>query len=269
VLERAVGFDGPEFRAAFSLMKTYGDMMQPGFQQLAREDALYTFMSGRAVTIFTGSWDYNGLVTNSAFPISVTHLPLPAEGDPVFAAGVLGRFSEAALQPEAHFGVTRRSKHRDIAIDFLRFLSSRGVSDRMTRSTLRMSAVLGVEPPPELRDVAPVLDGWIPGVGTTFREVGGGHTRKLFQINFYRLFGVGTVDDFARTVEAGARETLRLDLERTSVAGEREAGTHDARIGLLLTRGAEGDLDAALRLLELQHPREWEAHELREATRVP
>lgn len=269
VLEGRVPFGGDEFRAAFLLMKTLGDMMQPGFQQLAREDALHTFLSGKAVAVFTGSWDYNGLVTNASFPVAVAQLPLPTPGDRVFGAGVLGPFSESALSPEAHFGITRRSPHRALAVDFLRYLSSRPVAARFSRSTLRMASLVGMEPPPELRDVAPVLDGSLPGVGTTFRDVGAGHTRKLFQINFHRLFGDGTVEDFARVVEAEAPATLRLDLERSSHGIRRETATHDARIGLLLGRAGPGDLDAALRLLETQHAREWEAWELLEASREP
>jgi ABC-type glycerol-3-phosphate transport system substrate-binding protein len=257
-------FEDPAIQSSYALMREMGTMMQPGFMQLQRDDALFAFYQGGAVMIYTGSWDYAGLVQQSPFQVGAARLPSPGPEDPRYGAFTLGPVSEASLQPEAHFGVTRFSKHPEVARDFLRFLSSYPMAERFAAMTLRMPAIAEVPPPPDLQSVAPQLEGMVPGVATTFRELPGGNARHLVQREYHALLSRdGSHEEFGKRVAASLKPALRRDLDRLAAGIERESRDNDARLGLLLSRPGGADLSGAQTIWTVQHPRETQAGQIR------
>jgi len=251
----------PAFRNGLELMREVTSLMPPGFSQLERDDALFAYLQQQAVMFYAGSWDYGVLVRDGPFPTGVTSLPLPDRDDPKYGRFVLGPISEAAGSPEAILGITRTSRHPEVALDFLRFLSSRRIATIFSRESHRISSVVGTPPPPDAPGLAPVLNGEVNGFGIDFTYLAGGNTNRAFQNNLYRALGPkGDLDDFIKSVEATMPENLRRDLAQAALGQQREIRRLDSQLAFALTRSDP-------------KPSEWsrlaEAQSIRQQERLP
>jgi len=231
--------------------------MTPGYTSLQRDDALFTFLQGNAVMICAGSWDYAVFKTNDLFPVGILPVLLPSPDDPVYGQFVLGLASEASGSPEAALGIVRTSKHPDIALDFLRFLTSRDVARRFSERSLRISSVAGVPPPSAAPGLAPRLDGEVAGFMPDFNYFGGGNANLVFQRNLYLLMGpAGSVDAFARKLDADLPRALRQDAGLQNTRLRRDIQTLDARLGILFTQPAAERRQSWTRVLGTLHARQ-------------
>jgi raffinose/stachyose/melibiose transport system substrate-binding protein len=214
-----------------------GIAAKPGFVQLGREDATFYFVQQRALMIATGSWDAPSLRFQAPFEIGVFPVPLPARDHPRFGPNVLGRPSEAGTAALFPFGLTRQAKNRELAIDFLRFISSREGNRRFVERSGWLPAVVGVELPEPLRPFAPVADGYPDGYNLKLNFFGPDTTRVVdnnlnllaaddgearFLAALQRDYRRAVVEDFRvrtrRTLQNVARQDSTLEsLRRLSV----------------------------------------------------
>ena len=119
---------------------------------------------------------------------------------------MLGRVSEGGNITDLAFGLTRQSKHKETALDFLRFLSSQGVNQKFARLSGRLPAVVGVEPNSEMAGFMPVLSGYPSGYSP---ESAGGSARSLLRSNLYRLWDDSEgIDKFLEVMNAGFEEAV-------------------------------------------------------------
>lgn len=124
-------------------MAEVGRFMPAGFMQMAREDAMFYFAQGRALLMVSGSWDAESIRLQTTFPVGVIDLPAPLPDDPRFSEFTLGRPSEGTTFGAAAFGLVRLSRHPEVAIDFLRFLTSAESNRELARrASERYSAIL-------------------------------------------------------------------------------------------------------------------------------
>jgi len=156
-------FDHPAVRSGLALMREVAREMQPGFLQVAREDATVQFVQGRSLMIATGSWDASSFRVQADFEIGVFELPLPTREHPVYGQFVLGPVSEAGTGTGLTFGLTRNSANREEAIRFLQYLGSLPASRRFAEVSGWLPAVVGVDLPPQVRPFQPLTDGYPPG----------------------------------------------------------------------------------------------------------
>lgn len=236
VVEGGITVDSPEVRASFAAFKEVGDMMPPGFLQLARDDSLFMFLQQQAVMIYTGSWDFGILTEGADFPVGVAPMPVPTAETEPYNAFALGPVSEAALAGEATVGVTRASRHPEIALDFLRFISSPEQAAKFSARSQRPSAIVGVDLPPELAGLQRHEEGWFPGYNLLLAELGAGHTRGALLRNLSRLLGQrGSPATFLAGFGEELPRAARMDLERY-VRDRRVAVRRvDAQVGFLQT----------------------------------
>ncbi len=207
--------DEPEFVNGLHLARQIGRFAQPGFIQANRDDATFYFVQGRALMIVTGSWDAPSFRTLAPFEVSAFQLPMPSADHPRYGAGVLGPVSEAETPTGASFGLTRASRHSERALDFLHFLSSHGGNTTFSRVSSWLPSVVEVELPPLVRPFAPVVEGYVNGIGL---DVGGGASvRRIVDSNLNALFDTNA--DIAK-LQALLRQQLpgavREDLVRTT-----------------------------------------------------
>lgn len=253
LLDGSMSYRTPDVMAALSLLKELGDMMQPGFLQMQREDSHFHFFQQGAVMIYTGSWDYGTLRAESPFEVEAIRLPLPGPDDEVYGEFVLGPVAESSVGPEAVFGIPRSAGNREIAIDFLRFLTSQATSKKFCDRSQRISAIVGVIPPPEQRALLRMTEGDLGGLDVSFRNFSTGHTYNLFSRNTYRMLGAeGSVEAFVAAIETEVLTATRNDMIAQVKNNRRIIREADTRIGLLLARGAEGDFEQVFEFLESQ-----------------
>lgn len=249
----------PEIRSSLSLLRDVSTLVSPGFTSLQRDDALFSFLQRKAVMICAGSWDYAAFVTEGDFDVGISPIPLPDSSDPVYGRFVIGPASEAGGMPEAQFGITRHSRHPEIALDFLHFLTSYPIAKKFSDRTLRLSSIAQVPPPESAPGLAPRLDGEANGFGINpSATFGGGNSYTTFQRNRHLVLGAkGDVDAFAKTLAKEMPDALRQDLLRQMTLTERAVQRLDAHVGLVLTAPPDTATgQTASRLLESQQVRQ-------------
>lgn len=159
----------------------------PGYLQLQREEALFNFVTGRALFFYGGSWDYAGVTQESPFSVGTTRFPQPLAGEGRWGEFSLGKTSEAEGGMECILGVSRDSRHPDLAIDFLRFLTSHAAAAKLTEISRRISAVIQVPAPAELEALRPDSGGAFAGVMLNMRPNPGGNSVLQFNQNLHLL----------------------------------------------------------------------------------
>lgn len=249
----------PQLHASLRLLRDVSALMTPGYNSLQRDDALFSFLQEKAVMICAGSWDYGVFERDGDFPVGIMPVVLPSPRDPDYGRFVLGLASESNGSAEATFGIVRTSQHPEIALDFLRFLTSRDVAQRFSNRSLRMSAIAEVSPPASAPGLAPRLEGEIDGVRTDFNFFGGGNANMVFKRNLYLLTGpTGSVDTLAAKLDADLPHALRQDAGTYLTRTRRDIQRLDAHLGLLLTQPEADRQQTWTRLMETRHARQSE-----------
>lgn len=252
----------PDYQSSFDLLRDVSSMMPPGFEQFQRDDALFMFLQGRAVTFIAGSWDYGVLVRDGPFPVAVTRVPIPDTDDPTYGRFTLGPPSEAAAGHEAAMGIVRHSKNQALALDFLRFLTKPEIAQMFSDYSHRVSAVIGVKPPEGAEELAPQLEGATGGLHLDALYLGARHTMGLFARKSHLITGTNSsVEAFTTAIEQELPDNLRADLGSFARTDRQEVERADALIGLRWTR--PGGPDAHWRqTIESQNFREVRIHEV-------
>lgn len=258
MLDGKVSYRTPELRRSLELMHDASLLLTPGFSQQQRDDAIAAYLRGEALMFFAGSWDYATLVEGAAFPTGMVPLPLPAADDPRYGPFTLGPPSEAAGYPEAMLGVMRSSRHPEVALDFLRYLTSRPVAAEFSRTSRRISAIRGTPPPFDAAELRPRLAGEIGGFTVDFGWFGADYTSNYVQRHIHEALGPrGDVAAFADELDAGVPPHLREDIAWLVTRLRRDARNLDALVAFRYLL-PEGDPARAAwtRDAEMQHVRQ-------------
>lgn len=271
-LEGKWNLRSPAIRSGYALQRAVGKFMQPGFLSLQREDATFRFIQSRSVFFASGAWDFSSLKILAPFEIGVFHLPFPDRDDLQFGLFVRGPFSEAATGTGVNLGLTRFSAHPDLALDFLRFLTSREMNEFFVKKSNWLPAVVGVDPAPGMEVFMPRTEGFARGI--SFGPGNYPDTSGLITSLQFELFKPdGSVDSFLDLLERRNFSRFVLDdLQRSSRNRLNNARRFDAPIECLLLlseEDPEGERRAqqAERLIFSQisqeHQRYWLEYRLR------
>jgi raffinose/stachyose/melibiose transport system substrate-binding protein len=243
-LDDRVTLDSPAIRSGLRLMHEVGRDFQAGFLQLDRDDAIFYFSQGHALMIATGNWDYGSILKQSAFPIGIFGVPLPTAEESEF---VLGPVSEAGQGVGVNFHLTTRSAHPEVAVDFLKFLTSVEGNQIFCNVSKWLPAVGGVTPVEESKPFVPIEEGYPDGFRIAPIMWGSGEMYRVMGTHLHKLVNRdGGVDAFVEAmrpelpaaVKSDARQllktyrdnTVRLD---TTIAARRQLGQADKVSGLM------------------------------------
>ena len=202
--------DSP-FREGFTLMSEVSQYMQPGFNQLGREDASFRFLQGTMLMIASGSWDASSLHAEAPFQLGAFAIPFPTREHPRFGQTVLGPTSERGLGTGAAFGLYRGSAHIEQTIHFLQYMTSLESATLFGEISGWLPSVEGVEVPEMIQPFQPRLDGYPAGI-----SLGGGPERNRIIDNYSHLLAARQVDRFLSEVDSRFPRAIRTDLTRTA-----------------------------------------------------
>ncbi len=198
-----------QIRLGLELAQKLGKQYQPGFMQQKKQDALFYFLQERALMIETNGLEVQSIKSQVAFPLGVMKNPMPDEDDPKYGKHYFGRESELKFAGHFTFGLTRQSEHPDVAIDFLRYLTSQQVHQEFVRLCGIVPAIIGVNPREDTEEFVPIAGSYPGGRGfpTTSGNEGG-----QFNSGIHGLFEKGlSVDEFIDTIEPGYAEAIVKD----------------------------------------------------------
>ncbi|HPF99166.1 MAG TPA: ABC transporter substrate-binding protein [Kiritimatiellia bacterium] len=155
-----LGMKFPPFEAKFHMLREVTDFFQTGYTGLTRDEAVFLFAQQKAVFMTTGTWDARSLqkLAEGLFEVGVMDFPLPGKDDPYYGPIVEGPIYE---RPGGgfQFGITRTSKHQDIAMDFLLFIASQPQNEELNRIIGWIPCIVGAKMDPLLEAFAPHLEG--------------------------------------------------------------------------------------------------------------
>jgi raffinose/stachyose/melibiose transport system substrate-binding protein len=146
----------PHIRAGHRVLYDLSRYFNPGFMAAQRDDSVFYFSRGNAAMIATGTWDAGSLwrEVGGDFEIMVFDFPIPAP-DEKYGQYIRHRLTEAGDRAGFSFGLTRFTKHRDLAIDFMRFLTSRRQNEKLNQAFRWFPAIRGARPDPILEAFRP------------------------------------------------------------------------------------------------------------------
>lgn len=159
--------------AKYRIVRDISRHCQVGFVGLTRDEGVFLFAQQKAVFISTGTWDMSSLINlaKGKFELGIMDFPMPLSDDPYFGKYAVGPKYDTAGQG-ANFAVTRNSKHPEIAMDFLLFLSSKLRNEQLNK-------IIGWIPAIRDTDSAPMLKGFKPnyyGIYPNFQPNLGGES---------------------------------------------------------------------------------------------
>lgn len=165
----AWSFDSPEMVAYFRFAQELAQYFPAGFQGLGREQAQRRFVLGNAAIISSGGWDASGIFSGARnrdrvedrFTVIVADAPLAEEGER-WAEYMEDPISEGALFSGVPLAVNKQSDHFEMAIDFLRFITSLPINEGMNKRTGWLPSVEGARPQARMEPFMPDPEG-IPG----------------------------------------------------------------------------------------------------------
>lgn len=188
-------FTYPPLDRWLTMIREVTDHFQTGYTGLGRDEAVFLFAQQRAVFMTTGTWDAGSLVEQAEgqFDIGVMDFPLPAADDPVYGGVVEGRVYESP-GVGFQFGVTRTSKHPEVALDFLLFLASQKGNEELNRCIGWIPSIKGAKIPELLQAFEPHLEGVYGNINFAL----GGNTSVSWgqQLDLYKV-GQATKEQFA------------------------------------------------------------------------
>ncbi len=180
-------FHYPALACWLQMLREVTQYFQTAYTGLGRDEAVFLFAQQRAVFMTTGTWDARSLQEQAKgqFEVGIMDFPIPARDDPVYGGVVEGRIYET---PGAgfRFGISRTSKHFDVALDFLLFLAAQHGNEKLNRIIGWIPAILGTELDPLLQAFEPHLEGIYGNINFNLggnTAVTWGQIYSLYQVN--------------------------------------------------------------------------------------
>jgi len=209
----AHSFDDEPIRRGHELLARITSYFPPGFMSQDRMESGFRFTQGNAAFITSGTWDAMSYFIQSDFPIGVMDFPLPTKEDPTYGRFVSGRISEAGTSAGLRFGITKFSKHPDVALKFLQFLTSLPNNEEFNRMCKWIPVIRGARPHPLMEPFLPKPEGvW---GGDPFRILWNGQSRLVYdQALWSYVEHKTTFEQFIEEIEQEMPRAYAVDLER-------------------------------------------------------
>lgn len=153
-----------------------------GFVGLKRDEHVFMFVQQQSVFISTGTWEAGALrqQAEGQFELGVADTPLPSSDDPVYGYLVPGPLYDSTTT-SCPFSVNRSSKHPEVAIDFLLYLTSQKANEKFNSITSWIPAIVGAETEGFMKQFEPRFRG-VYGTVNQFLNVGPGTNVKWSQV---------------------------------------------------------------------------------------
>jgi raffinose/stachyose/melibiose transport system substrate-binding protein len=134
----------PRLSGVYKFLYRLGRFFQLGFMQAQRDDTLLLFTQGKAAMMATGSWEAGSAhkLAEGQFDIIVFDFPVSAP-DGAYGEILSDQLSEAGQRAGFPLGLTKFSQKPELAIDFMHFLTSRPINERLNKQFKWFPAIRG------------------------------------------------------------------------------------------------------------------------------
>jgi raffinose/stachyose/melibiose transport system substrate-binding protein len=154
-------FDSPRLLASYQCLVDVARHFQRGWLAALRDDAVFMFVQQRAVMFASGSWDSSSILrqVGNQFEVAIFDFPMPTD-HPEYSAFVPGPASEGNTGGSLPWAISKQTDKPELAIDFLRFCTTRVNNERFNRAITWIPVVRGATIAPELAAFRPHIEGY-------------------------------------------------------------------------------------------------------------
>ena len=115
--------DFNRFFTPAEILKDIGKYFSEGFSTTGADQTKFLFFTGNVCFFPEGSWDAWSMVNNTPFKVKIILVPsLDKRGK--YKDIIAGRIFENAYRTAGKFGIPKASKNKELALEFLQFLTS-------------------------------------------------------------------------------------------------------------------------------------------------
>jgi raffinose/stachyose/melibiose transport system substrate-binding protein len=219
----------PSYQAGLRIQREVGRYFQPGFMQMQQDDALFYFTQQRAVFITASSWDAPSSreLADGRFEIAVLRIPTPSRETPGYGEYVVDQLTERGAIPEGALAMVNYHppEQQELALDFLRFLTSQRGNQRFSELSGWLPSILGALPPPELKPFMPETRGFAIGPASHF---GNQELRRVMESHLHLLVSEsGGVDAYLSAVESQLPAVALHVIKRHATVARRSVAKQD------------------------------------------
>ena len=199
-LSGRLSFAHPAYEKAFQMVREVARFFPHGWAGLNRDEAIFNFAQGRAVFMSTGMWEAEGIQQQAEgkFAIGKMDFVLPDTNDPAYGSVVEGPRYE---NPEGGMpmAITNTSKHPEVALDFLLFLTSQKQNEVFNERLKWIPIIEGARLAPGMEIFEPRMEGVFAAMDPTI-----GPESLIKWEQMYSLYRIGQIgyremaDEFTR-----------------------------------------------------------------------
>jgi raffinose/stachyose/melibiose transport system substrate-binding protein len=233
----------PPLRARFHMLRDLIRCFPTGYIGLGRDEAVFLFAQQRAVFMSTGTWDARGLQeqTRGQFEVGVMDFPVPGPDDPEYGSVMEGPFVDRPMVAIS-MSVNRRSRHPEVAIDFLKYVASKRGNQKFNDLAGWIPVIKGASWHESLRGFKPR----VRGVYGAMNLLIGGETNIKFT-QLYGLFQARQLgfDDFASQFESFYRDRGFRDFQELMRDQQRGLAANEAFLAGIRAKAMHGSGDDA------------------------
>jgi raffinose/stachyose/melibiose transport system substrate-binding protein len=214
-------FSDPQVLRIAAIWKEIARRFQPGWNGLDRNDAVQLFVRQQSLFFATGSWDASTLKvqaesSETPFPVGIAKFPVISPTDPDWGEFGLGPTYEKP-STSFPFAIPSQSPNRDLALDFLRFITTRENNQVLNDEIEWIPVIKGAEPKPLLKAFQPTFEGMFRGW-----NLEAGSRTKTFTDQIEPLMEIGEDDkgkpfsvlDWAEKMDTEWLEAAARDFEK-------------------------------------------------------
>ncbi len=196
-----ISLHSPGIKACYECLRKICNEFQSGFMAVDRDQAAFLFVQGKAGMICTGSWDAFSLFEQAKFNVGVMDFPIPDKDGP-YGSYIAGRANEAGTSGCCRFAIYKQCRHKELAIDFMKFFTSCDVNSRFNQEIEWLPIILTAEPSERMKPFMPDPTGYTSRVSFKY---GNYVYTTLEGLQWRYLQGEIEYDELADTVEEALR----------------------------------------------------------------
>ncbi len=151
-------FTDPRLKAEFEVMRKFAGYWSRGFNAIGTTVAPFMFIQQRGACYLGGSWLGRQMLDSCKFDLGCFPFPLLTAKDPVAGKFYCGPWGENTTQPGMSLAVAD-GPNKDVAIDFLRFLTSRKNNAAFNAGPAWVPGVNGAKIDPAVTAFKPLIRG--------------------------------------------------------------------------------------------------------------
>jgi raffinose/stachyose/melibiose transport system substrate-binding protein len=221
IAQGKLSFNDPRIKKVVTLSAELAKRFPPGWKGLSRDEGVMQFVQWRSVFIATGSWDGSTLIEQARmsrhpFEVGISRFPVVKKSDPEYGDISWGRPYEYSGMGFP-FALTKACKHPEVALDFMRFLTSRKNNEEFNNKIGWIPVIKGAQPSGFLSAFKPnfygVKSGWQLGLGNKSQTVRA-QTDPLLQLGEDTTGKPYCTDDWCRDMSEKWLNAAVVDFEQ-------------------------------------------------------